>query len=253
MARYNTYYYLFIYLICQKFKEAHINGLDNNFNTYIVVKIGSVKSTTIAVQGVQPAWHEEFFFEINELDEGVTIELWNRGMLWDKLLGLYWLPLFQINHSNIQNDETNDLKISLDSELCLEEGKIIGTQHPTGHLLMINARIEISNTEISEIESLELEHKIDILNEFFKKEGSNLESDVESLLIFKDIQYRSSINDSESITVNNSENLVDDHIGQMRVSEEELDQENTSDEEEEETGSQFQRNSQCNFFFVTLD
>lgn len=32
--------------------------------------------------------------EINELDMGLTIELWSRGMLWDKLLGLHWLPLF---------------------------------------------------------------------------------------------------------------------------------------------------------------
>jgi hypothetical protein len=37
--------------------------------------------------------------EINEFDLGLTIELWNRGILWDKLLGVSWLPLMQINHS----------------------------------------------------------------------------------------------------------------------------------------------------------
>jgi len=39
------------------------------------------------------------YSEINEFDIGLTIELWNRGMLWDKLLGVSWLPLMQINHS----------------------------------------------------------------------------------------------------------------------------------------------------------
>ncbi|RMZ98389.1 hypothetical protein BpHYR1_019776, partial [Brachionus plicatilis] len=66
-------------ILCVIVKEAHINGLENNFNTYVVVKIGAVKSTSKVVQGVQPAWQEEFFFEINEQDEGLTIELWNRG------------------------------------------------------------------------------------------------------------------------------------------------------------------------------
>ena len=90
---------------------------------------------------------------------GLTIELWNRGMLWDKLLGVSWLPLMQINHSlpgrvikklvlklkqkmaikiNImyektkKKDDENDICISLDSELCLRDGCIVGTQVPTG-------------------------------------------------------------------------------------------------------------------------
>jgi protein unc-13 len=66
-----------------------------------------------------------FSSEINEMDTGLTIELWNRGMLWDNLLGLHWLPLFRINNSNLQNNDTNDVKVSLDSEICLQDGKII--------------------------------------------------------------------------------------------------------------------------------
>lgn len=34
------------------------------------------------------------------LDTGLIIEVWNKGMLWDSLLGLNWLPLQKIHHSN---------------------------------------------------------------------------------------------------------------------------------------------------------
>lgn len=88
-----------------------------------------------------------YFYKSSELDEydtGLTIELWNRGILWDNLLGLHWLPLTNINHSNIDEDQNNEVCVSLDSELCLQEGKIIGTQISTGHKLLINARIDIS-------------------------------------------------------------------------------------------------------------
>ena len=69
-------------------------------------------------------------------------------MLWDKLLGVYWLSLGNINHSNSPKDDENDIRILLDSELCLKDGKIIGTQHPTNHILLINSRIEQSSSGI---------------------------------------------------------------------------------------------------------
>ena len=41
-----------------------------------------------------------FFSETMRLDAGLIIELWNKGMLWDKLIGTHWLPLMSIKHSN---------------------------------------------------------------------------------------------------------------------------------------------------------
>ena len=32
-----------------------------NLNTYVVLKIGSVKSTTLAMPGITPSWREEFY------------------------------------------------------------------------------------------------------------------------------------------------------------------------------------------------
>ena len=54
---------LFIHSILSiQVKEAHINGLDSSrFVTYVVLKIDSVKSTTLAIQGLGPYWNEEFY------------------------------------------------------------------------------------------------------------------------------------------------------------------------------------------------
>ena len=41
-----------------------------------------------------------FFSETNRLDTGLIVELWNKGMLWDKLIGTHWLPLLGVKHSN---------------------------------------------------------------------------------------------------------------------------------------------------------
>ena len=40
------------------------------------------------------------FSETDRLDTGLIIEIWNKGMLWDKLLGLHWLPLKGVHISN---------------------------------------------------------------------------------------------------------------------------------------------------------
>ncbi|VDO59513.1 unnamed protein product, partial [Onchocerca flexuosa] len=57
-----------------------------DFNSYAVVKLQNVKSTTVAVKGNQPCWEQEFIFETNRIDNGMLLELWNKGVLWDKLL-----------------------------------------------------------------------------------------------------------------------------------------------------------------------
>ena len=33
------------------------------------------------------------FSEVNELDTGLLLEVWEKGMLWDKAIGYHWAPL----------------------------------------------------------------------------------------------------------------------------------------------------------------
>lgn len=38
--------------------------------------------------------------EINRLDLGLTVEVWNKGLIWDTMVGTVWIPLHDIRQSN---------------------------------------------------------------------------------------------------------------------------------------------------------
>ena len=89
-------------------------------NTYVTLKLQSVKSTTVPVKGRKPTWNQDFllwvnkilfpsnsetlllancFSEVSDLDTGLLLEVWEKGMLWDKAIGYYWCPLNTIPFS----------------------------------------------------------------------------------------------------------------------------------------------------------
>lgn len=46
-------------------------------------------------------WNFCFFSsEINRLDLGLTVEVWNKGLIWDTMVGTVWIPLRSIRQSN---------------------------------------------------------------------------------------------------------------------------------------------------------
>lgn len=61
-------------------------------------------------------------------------------MLWDKLIGTFWLPILSIPHSNVEGPGK---WIFLDAEFSLRNGEIIGTHIPTGHSLHVDSRFEL--------------------------------------------------------------------------------------------------------------
>lgn len=80
----------------------------------MAVKLQSVKSTTVAVRGSNPSFEQEFilyvlsndsasnhgiFSETNRLDTGLILELWTKGVLWDKLLGVHFISLHNVQYS----------------------------------------------------------------------------------------------------------------------------------------------------------
>uniref|UniRef100_A0A2R9ABK0 Unc-13 homolog A n=1 Tax=Pan paniscus TaxID=9597 RepID=A0A2R9ABK0_PANPA len=87
-------------LLCVGVKKAKFDGAQEKFNTYVTLKVQNVKSTTIAVRGSQPSWEQDFMFEINRLDLGLTVEVWNKGLIWDTMVGTVWIPLRTIRQSN---------------------------------------------------------------------------------------------------------------------------------------------------------
>uniref|UniRef100_A0A8C4EAN7 Unc-13 homolog Ba (C. elegans) n=1 Tax=Dicentrarchus labrax TaxID=13489 RepID=A0A8C4EAN7_DICLA len=102
----------------------------DKFNAYVTLKVQNVKSTTITVRGDQPCWEQDFMFEINHLESGLVVELWNKGLIWDTMIGTALIPLDTIR----QSDEEGPGKwTSLDSEVLMREDEICGTTNPTPH------------------------------------------------------------------------------------------------------------------------
>uniref|UniRef100_A0A674NYV7 Unc-13 homolog Ba (C. elegans) n=1 Tax=Takifugu rubripes TaxID=31033 RepID=A0A674NYV7_TAKRU len=71
--------------------------------------------TTINVRGEQPCWEQDFM--INHLESGLVVELWNKGLIWDTLIGTALIPLNTIQQSD---EEGPGHWVSLDSEVLLD-------------------------------------------------------------------------------------------------------------------------------------
>ncbi|XP_042894780.1 protein unc-13 homolog B isoform X2 [Parasteatoda tepidariorum] len=155
-------------LLCVTVRRAALVGTANQFNTYVTLKLQNVKSTTVAVKGNNPTWETDFLFETNRMDIGLIIEVWNKGMVWDKLLGLQWLPLTRVKYSN---EVGEGQWLSLDQELMMEEGEVVGTKVPTGHSLLLETHFELP---CDDLEGEELMKKLDLLNQILGEEISSL-------------------------------------------------------------------------------
>ncbi|VDM92931.1 unnamed protein product [Litomosoides sigmodontis] len=70
----------------------------------------------------------------------MLLELWNKGVLWDKLLGVHYLTLTSVQYSN----EAGPGKwLQIDQELEIRNGQTVGTCRPTGHSILVDVRFEL--------------------------------------------------------------------------------------------------------------
>uniref|UniRef100_A0A8C9Y908 Unc-13 homolog A n=1 Tax=Sander lucioperca TaxID=283035 RepID=A0A8C9Y908_SANLU len=130
----------FVPLCVSTVKKAKLDGPQEKFNTYVTLKVQNVKSTTIAVRGNLPSWEQDFMFEINRLDLGLTVEVWNKGLIWDTMVGTVWIPLQGIRQSN---EEGPGQWLTLDSQVIMTDNEICGTKEPTLHLVLLDTRFEL--------------------------------------------------------------------------------------------------------------
>uniref|UniRef100_A0A8C2D3T2 Unc-13 homolog B n=1 Tax=Cyprinus carpio TaxID=7962 RepID=A0A8C2D3T2_CYPCA len=132
----------------------------DKFNAYVTLKVQNVKSTTITVRGDQPCWEQDFMFEISRLDLGIIVEVWNKGLIWDTMLGTAWIPLKSICHSE---EEGPGEWIFLDSEVLMKADEIFGTKNPTPHRVLLDTRFELP-LEIPEDEARYWTGKLEQIN-----------------------------------------------------------------------------------------
>ncbi|CAF2520380.1 unnamed protein product [Rotaria sp. Silwood2] len=162
-------------LLCVLVKSATIQSSDNEYYSYVVLKIDNVKSTTSVVKGQQPNWEQEFYFDVPDRSTGLQIELWERGQFRDKLLGLCHI------------------------------GQVARTCNPTKHSIFIRTYVELPS-DLTEEESRELTEKLEILREILDKEGRQLQditlNEIKSLstmhLDQQPLQYQQLTNHSHS-------------------------------------------------------
>uniref|UniRef100_A0A8D3CUS5 Unc-13 homolog A (C. elegans) n=1 Tax=Scophthalmus maximus TaxID=52904 RepID=A0A8D3CUS5_SCOMX len=152
-------------------KKAKLDGPQEKFNTYVTLKVQNVKSTTIAVRGSQPCWEQDFMFEINRLDLGLTVEVWNKGLIWDTMVGTLWIPLHSIRQSN---EEGPGQWLTLDSNVIMAENEICGTKDPTFHRLLLDTRFELP-LDIPEEEARYWAKKLEQLNRLQILSNDNLD------------------------------------------------------------------------------
>ncbi|XP_055514584.1 protein unc-13 homolog A-like [Leucoraja erinacea] len=147
-------------LLCVGVKKAKLDGPQERYNTYVTLKVQNVKSTTIAVRGSLPCWEQDFMFEINRLDLGLTVEVWNKGLIWDTMVGTAWIPLRSIRQSN---EEGPGEWLTLDSEVIMTDNEICGTKDPTFHRILLDTRFELP-LDIPEEEARYWAKKLEQLN-----------------------------------------------------------------------------------------
>ncbi|KAM6945230.1 protein unc-13 homolog B [Lycodopsis pacificus] len=163
-------------LLCVRVKKAKLHGPPDKFNAYVTLKVQNVKSTTITVRGDQPCWEQDFMFEINHLESGLVVELWNKGLIWDTMIGTALISLDTIGQSN---EEGPGKWASLDSEVLMREDEICGTSNPTPHQVLLDTRFELP-FDIPEDEAQYWTGKLDRINTMRIHDEYPLQEEVQS-------------------------------------------------------------------------
>ncbi|XP_078530789.1 protein unc-13 homolog B isoform X3 [Lissotriton helveticus] len=196
-------------LLCVRVKKAKLQGPPDKFNTYVTLKVQNVKSTTVAVRGGQPCWEQDFMFEISRLDLGLIVEMWNKGLIWDTMMGTVWIPLEVIR----QSDEEGPGEWSaLEAEVLMKDDEICGTKNPTPHKILLDARFELPfdipeeearywAKKLEQINAMENHNEYSIMEEVQKKPLPIAASqcsfeDPDSAVDDRDSDYRSETSNS---------------------------------------------------------
>ncbi|XP_010792548.1 protein unc-13 homolog B-like [Notothenia coriiceps] len=148
----------------------------DKFNTYVTLKVQNVKSTTITVRGDQPCWEQDFMFEINKLDLGLIVEVWNKGLIWDTMVGTSWIPLKGIQQSE---EEGSGDWLFLDAEVLMKADEIYGTKNQTPHRVLLDSRFELP-FDIPDDEAEYWTGKLDRINTMGIHDEYPLHDDVQS-------------------------------------------------------------------------
>ncbi|XP_017266083.1 uncharacterized protein LOC108232671 isoform X4 [Kryptolebias marmoratus] len=199
-------------LLCVRVKKAKLQGPPDKFNTYVTLKVQNVKSTTITVRGDQPCWEQDFMFEINRLDLGLIVEVWNKGLIWDTMVGTAWIPLKSIRQSE---EEGSGEWVFLDAEVLMKADEIYGTKNPTPHRALLDTRFELP-FDIPEDEAQYWTGKLERINMGIHDEHPLQDDDQSGLLPFAASQCCNYFGWANPLTLDDQDSAVDDRDSDYR-------------------------------------
>ncbi|CAF2705856.1 unnamed protein product [Rotaria sp. Silwood2] len=107
-------------LLCVLVKSATIQSSDNEYYSYVVLKIDNVKSTTSVVKGQQPNWEQEFYL-IHGKKKIIIIKGIFRFIIYKKGYPLQYQQLTNHSHSHFSDDSdyTSDVSYPINTQANL--------------------------------------------------------------------------------------------------------------------------------------
>ncbi|XP_072772129.1 protein unc-13 homolog B-like [Nerophis lumbriciformis] len=174
----------------------------DKFNSYVTLKVQKVKSSTVTVRGNLPCWEQDFMFEISHQDSGLVAEVWNKGLIWDTLIGTALIPLDTIRQSN---EEGPGEWTSLDSEVLMRHDEIFGTTKPTQHQVLLDARFELP-FDIPEDEAQYWTRKLERINSM----------NIHDEFSLQDVQRRPMPSAPSQCSFDDHDSVVDEHDSDYR-------------------------------------
>ena len=132
------------------------------FNTYVLLKLHNLTINTLPVQGLNPVWEQNFLFQTAGHETGLLVELWNKGSLWNKLLGCVWITLDSVVYRPTAEQRSEEGALAgnpdgylqgtwyfLDTDVLYDDrNRILGTARSTEHMLLISCHFEPSLSEL---------------------------------------------------------------------------------------------------------
>lgn len=140
----------------RKWKTCSHNSYYENFARWMLQYYLKPKPTSkprtkntikliIYIQYIAPFFSPNFIHlssrycsETNNESSGLLVEVWTKGMIWDRALGYHLIPLNSIPYSK----ETEGKWYQLDTDVILMDGEVAGTENPTGHMILLDCRFE---------------------------------------------------------------------------------------------------------------
>ncbi|KAG5667948.1 hypothetical protein PVAND_015908 [Polypedilum vanderplanki] len=122
----------------------YVGDQASQFNTYVILKVQNVKTTTQAVKGADPIWNQDFLFETTATsNSGVIVEVWCKNLILDRALGFQYIPLDTLPYNQYEYPTTYEQWYSIDADLVTINGEVQGTRDPTGHMILLDLHFEM--------------------------------------------------------------------------------------------------------------